>query len=463
MPRTRAVLLLVPLLLAASASVSGATCQPQAGAARTVITPDLARGPVWLAGYQQGRRATGVHDDLEVRALVLRCPSGSVVLAAVDLIGLFYDDVLAIRQGLAALPGMGQLSVIVAATHTHSGPDTLGMWGMDPATRGVDDAYLARVRRALVSTITDAMANLRPARLRAGQIEAGDLLTRSRLPRVTYGTLTALRIEEPLGGPPIATVILWGAHPEVLTPNNTLITADFPSSVRSAIEVRGGGLAIYFSGAVGAQTPHGVPIWDPATSRPAPEGGFRKADLLGAALARRAWDVLDTASDIPAEPIELRLRELSVQVTNARFERLREIGVIRRSVSFRGNEPIPRVCTEADLIRIGDVTLIAVPGEIYPEIVRGGIQNPQDPAADFPGAVREEPPLLELVPGRVKAVLGLANDELGYIIPKSQWDERPPFAYGLSKAQYGEVNSASYELGPLLHAAFREMAQAPGP
>jgi len=449
--------------MARSLSLSTRSRLPEAGVARSVITPDLTQGPVWLAGYQQGRRATGVHDDLEVRALLLRCRNGSVALVAVDLIGLFHDDVLAIRQALAAVCGPNDFSLIVAATHTHSGPDTLGLWGKDRESRGVDEAYLARVRHTVVKTVVDAMANLRPARLRAGQVEAGNLVTRSRLPRVIHGTLTALRIEEAPDGSPIATVIIWGAHPEILTPDNTLVSADFPGALRGAIEADGGGLAIYFSGALGAQSPHGVPVWNLDPNHPAPQGGFRKATLLGAELARRAQYGLQAARDIPAEPIEVGTRELSLPVTNPQILRYREMGLIRRTISFQGIDRTPHVSTEANLIRIGDVTLIAVPGEIYPELVRGGIQNPQEPAADFPGAMREEPPLLDLVPGRVKAVLGLANDELGYIIPKSQWDERPPFAYGLASAQYGEVYSTSYELGPLLHAAFRAMAQASGP
>ncbi|HXZ43603.1 MAG TPA: hypothetical protein VEH53_02150, partial [archaeon] len=91
--------------MARSLSLSTRSRLPEAGVARSVITPDLTQGPVWLAGYQQGRRATGVHDDLEVRALLLRCRNGSVALVAVDLIGLFHDDVLAIRQALAAVCG----------------------------------------------------------------------------------------------------------------------------------------------------------------------------------------------------------------------------------------------------------------------------------------------------------------------------------------------------------------------
>ena len=50
-------------------------------------------------------------------------------------------------------------------------------------------------------------------------------------------------------------------------------------------------------------------------------------------------------------------------------------------------------------------------------------------------------------------LIGLANDEIGYIIPKRQWDEKPPFCYGRKKSQYGEVNSLGPETAPILCAA----------
>ena len=57
------------------------------GYAQATITPALAR-PVFLAGFGRNRRAASVHDDLYVRALALREGDVTVVLAAVDLIGL---------------------------------------------------------------------------------------------------------------------------------------------------------------------------------------------------------------------------------------------------------------------------------------------------------------------------------------------------------------------------------------
>ena len=64
---------------------------------------------------------------------------------------------------------------------------------------------------------------------------------------------------------------------------------------------------------------------------------------------------------------------------------------------------------------------------------------------------------MDFVHARHRMVIGLANDELGYIIPRSQWDEKAPFAYGRKEAQYGEMNSVGDRVAPTLAEAFRSL------
>ena len=52
------------------------------------------------------------------------------------------------------------------------------------------------------------------------------------------------------------------------------------------------------------------------------------------------------------------------------------------------------------------------------------------------------------MPGRVKFLVGLANDEVGYIIPKSEWDDAAPWLYGAPERHYGEINSLGPETAP---------------
>jgi hypothetical protein len=112
------------------------------------------------------------------------------------------------------------------------------------------------------------------------------------------------------------------------------------------------------------------------------------------------------------------------------------------------------------VVTFGDASVTCVPGELYPEIANGGIEHP--PGADFDVAPVEVPSLRELMPGRVKFLIGLANDEVGYIIPKSEWDDEAPWLYGNAERQYGEINSLGPETAPRIHGALKALATSLG-
>jgi hypothetical protein len=112
--------------------------------------------------------------------------------------------------------------------------------------------------------------------------------------------------------------------------------------------------------------------------------------------------------------------------------------------------------TEIAYLRLGELEVAAVPGEVYPELVLGQVQDPPDPGADFPDAPIE-PALYAQLRGPRRMLIGLANDEVGYIIPKRQWDAKPPYCYGRSQPQYGEMNSLGPDTAPLLCKAFRDL------
>jgi hypothetical protein len=54
-------------------------------------------------------------------------------------------------------------------------------------------------------------------------------------------------------------------------------------------------------------------------------------------------------------------------------------------------------------------------------------------------------------------VVGACGDDVGDIIPISEWDEKAPFAYGLSAAPRGEETSPGPRTAPLLWAAFADL------
>ena len=58
--------------------------------------------PVWIAGFQNRRAASGIHDSLWARTMVVDNGTVRVALVSVDAIGLFHDQVIEVRKKLAA-------------------------------------------------------------------------------------------------------------------------------------------------------------------------------------------------------------------------------------------------------------------------------------------------------------------------------------------------------------------------
>jgi len=97
--------------------------------------------------------------------------------------------------------------------------------------------------------------------------------------------------------------------------------------------------------------------------------------------------------------------------------------------------------------------IVTVPGEIYPELVNGGITR--YPGADYPDAPFE-PAIREHLQSRFQFIFGLANDELGYIIPKAEYDDVPPWLQNRKDRWYGEINSAGPDIaGAVINALVR--------
>jgi hypothetical protein len=71
-----------------------------------------------------------------MRALAFRSGEHVAIPVACDLIGLARGDIDEIRAALAPRD-IAPDALIIASSHTHSGPDTLGLWGPDALTSGV--------------------------------------------------------------------------------------------------------------------------------------------------------------------------------------------------------------------------------------------------------------------------------------------------------------------------------------
>lgn len=451
----------------------------EAGAAKSVITPELsADNPVYLAGFGHGRIATGTHDDLYARCLALQAEGRPLVLCSVDLIGLFYDDVVTIRRHLQRLAGPGPF-LIVASTHTHAGPDTLGLYGPKPLISGIDPHYLDWVDLRVASTAAQALRALEPAHVVLGRDDRqmlGSLQGVDRPPIVKDPYLFAMRATSRANGHTIATLVNWSDHPETLDRQNTEITSDYPHWVRAYMEQQFGGTAIFFSGSIGKVSALGrIAVSEPGTARMPEDGTWRKAELLGTELGRLAKNALNNSRQARIDSIVVRSNSIFIPMQNPLFRAAEATGVfmgrkplytagkIDRSTEMHDVPGLGRVAfatgsaiqTEVDYVQLRwqgapVAEIVTLPGEIYPELVNGGVQSFF--GADFPNAAIE-PELRSQLKSRYQFILGLGNDELGYLIPKAEWDQQPPWLLNSPVPFYGEINSAGPDAaGAVLHA-----------
>jgi hypothetical protein len=437
----------------------------QAGFAETDITPQVKDKPVYMAGFGHNRKATGVHDSLKARAVVLAHGKEKIALVSVDIIGLFHPFIESVRK---RLPGFTY--VLVTSTHNHEGPDTLGLWGSSPFKSGVDAVYLAEVEKQIVAAVKKADAARKTVSVRIGAAQAPELLHDAREPFVKHDELIALEFrdkDEKLAG----LIVQWNCHPETLGDKNTQISADFVGAAVKALHGKHRCPVVYLTGTVGGlMTSLHVEIKNTAGDT-LKDGTFEKTERYGELLAETAERALKTAKPVQLTPLRAKHRFVYLPLDNKLFLLARQLGVLQREAFLWSGDPYKAepareikadkpLCTRSEIawLRFGDLDIAAIPGEIYPELVLDKVQTPADPAADFPNAA-VEPAIYKQLRGPHRMVIGLAGDEIGYIIPKRQWDAKAPFCYGRKKTQYGEINSLGPNTAPLLCEAFRDLVR----
>lgn len=355
------------------------------GYTQQIITPDINQ-TVYLAGFGQNRVAQSVHDDLYLRALALANGDKQLVFITLDLIGLARHHCQAIEQRVQAHHPNTQ--VIIVCSHTHHGPDTIGLWGPDQQTSGVDTAYLDDLKTRIVNAalLTLTMEGKTTVQLQSASITVQGVAKNARDPEILDDELTILQFRTPENRVQ-ATLLIFPCHPEVLWEHNPHITADYVHTLREAVEEATSAPALFMPGALGGMMTPDMPDHD-----------FDSAAEMGRIIAQAGLDAItltpghETTIDCRREtfhiPLESPLLELAI---NAGL-----LGDVGRDIA-------DGILTETNLIKLGRTWLITVPGELLPKL---GLQLKAD---------------LRAAGAATAAVIGLANDEIGYILPEDDY------------------------------------------
>ncbi len=434
---SRAPLAAVLLLLAAP-SVRAL----EAAAAKVDITPDLATEKVWIAGFgATGRKPAGVHDPLYARLVVLREGKTTLALVGLDLLGFYFNDTKVLRGRWEN--GNPDRKLFVHATHTHSGPDTLGLWGPRVGKTGINPRYMARIEARIAEELARLEGGLKPATLTGGHgtLDPRGLCRDSRDPQVIDPNLAVLRVKG-RDGRALATIVNWSCHPEVIGRENKLLTADYPGPLCARVEEKTGGACLFLNGVIGGLM---TPDTKLETFEEAARIGATVADAALALKTAPGPSALSYRSELVRVPVEnsryllflyaLTYGHTLYDASGAALPPSRAWTLSLRHLLFGLREDQrPQVETEVSVLDIGPARLLGMPAEVFPELAIGGYDGKYafgSPVVDPAGAARDlasapkGPYLRDRIKAPVPMIVGLANDELGYLVPAYDFKVRP--------------------------------------
>lgn len=339
-----------------------------AGGAAVKITPQRE----WLD--PKHRESFQPHDDLWARVAVFRQGPITLALVGADLFGMNRVDILPMIEKARAA---GASHFILAMSHNHAAPDTIGVYGHFPAE------YVAMLQTEVGHGVEQAIAALRPVKtLRTASRELPmdgarviGLIRNARNPGLVDPTISLIQA---IGDDdkPIVSLVNFACHVEGLDKGVSELSADFPGYMCDQLQRQGFGQVVFLNGAVGGM------ISGDSRART-----HEEAQVTGLAFASIVQELAVTAQPPASFSFTAETRQVQIPMTNERFKPLYEA----RRPLYRG-----RVITEMSYFTLGECQFITIPGELLPEV-----------------AVE----ILEKMTGFPRVLVGLANDELGYIIP----------------------------------------------
>ena len=438
---------------------------------------------IYLAGFGDNRLATGKSDDLWARTVVLDYGATRIAIVAIDLIGYYtessYYGIEQIKKMLD--PKLGIQEVLVAATHNHEGPDSIGAWGESFMKDGKYPKYLRFVDKMIARSIAEAAKNLQPAKLKIGvttvqqfpAIAGMQVRNGGRPPKFFDEEMRVMQFVNKRSNKTIGTLINWNVHPESMEDKNRNITSDFIHTVRETVEKKVGGTAVYISGPIGAveivgdsNTKNNDRInfdgkdfeLKPNSTRPV--FTLERTYAMGRDMGKAALAALEKGEWSRSDVLEVKKADLHVKMDNQGYIILLKLGVLDTIMNPDANG-IPQSKTNIYAINLGDAQCVTTPGELFPEIFYGldKYRRTDCPAADTGAPL--EPGIRDAMTKKYKFMLGLCPDEFGYIVPASDFRREPidmtnseiKKAPDACKAQgvpnhYHETNAASSELAP---------------
>ncbi len=430
---------------------------------REVVLPeDIETKKYYIAGYGENNPARGVIDPQYAHAVWVDDNSGrgGVLLISLDVVGLLNKDVNKIREllkGFSKQTGCRYIGVM--STHNHAGIDTMGIWGRLPFS-GKDEKFMNLLFAAVVKCAFEAYENRKDGDLFLGEIEVPDMQEDIRTPIVYSKTLTRFRFVPDDDGNEIW-ILNFASHSESLQGCNHLVSADFPCYLREKIRNTTNAETFYTVGAIGGMISMDIPD----------EEVLREEHRLIESTRNIGYKLADYAlsidNDKKLEPVvNFAYKEFYADVENPVLTIACDIGILTAD-KFTQENASNYWCLKSEItyFEIGGKKLLLLPGEFFPELVFGGALGSEE-SATGKGAEVNPKLLCDIVGDAHILVFGLANDELGYILPPNDFilNEKSPYIENgrdkHNRRHYEETNSMGPKTAQVIADTVEEIIKA---
>lgn len=387
--------------------------QLYAGTARLDITPEPGHS---LAGWILRRPSTHKITPILARALVLASADTCLALCTCDLLWVPGPLSRRLREAVQEACGIPLQHIFIFPSHNHFGPD------VDVQTPQ-EQAYVDTLLTRFASIVRQARDNLRPARWGTGHGREESIAINSRFWR-RDGTIAwvAAQLEQSAGatgpidpevgvllicdeqGQAIATLYNYACHANCQEGAGiSAVSWDWVGYASQTIESALGGEAFFLLGACGNIHPARYQVANEMGKKLAGEvihvAQEVKTISRGSIAAWQREFVLPARDFSSFDPQQIKTICAQIEDEKTRlaveavfFDRLQALRTERRS----------RLTTEVGIIRLDDLAIVCIPGELFVEL---GLE------------------IKERSPFPYTWVAELVNDAIGYIPTRQAYEE----------------------------------------
>ncbi|HNX55772.1 MAG TPA: hypothetical protein PKO30_09325 [Prolixibacteraceae bacterium] len=403
----------------------------KAGAAMRDITPDhlipISGGmgtPVMPDGFQ---------GKLTTRALVLEKGQTRIAIVSVDNIGwpAYLGD-----RSRKLIKGIAPENVLIGATHAHSCPEAYG-FADEKGNTGADLKYLDWCVKQIADAVNEAVSKLEPVGLKTAVEKANGQIAYNYYAPELYdkrmGVIQVLATTGSNAGKPIATLVNYATHPEILGTSRKLMSPDLCGPLYDHIESKIGGVAIFMNSAQGGMVTADTRV-DPKINDGKEHNDWNECIRIGNLMADEALRIIEKAPVQESPTLYCASKTIRFPIDNTVMRQVFKYSPLVPESLKKGD--FSSISSRLNLLNIGKAQIITIPGEALPNIgfyVKRKMNTTQ--------------PML----------FGLTNDAFGYMLTKEDFGGFERYNY-VSRTSLGEMTGVIYE-----DEAIKFSAESPGP